>query len=278
MLARAQKPILYTVNTIGAIFIIIPLLWILVPAFETPAEIVQYPPSLIPKPFVFSNFVQLWTAENGVIPHLLLNSVLIAAITIAVVVIVSSLAGYGFAFLQSRWKNISFLFILSAMMVPFQAILIPLFVEMRILGWLNSYLALVAIYTTFILPFAVYMMRSAFAGVPTAIREAAIIDGAKELYIWSRVCLPLIWPALASVSIYAMYFCWNDFMIALVFTSSPRAETLTVGLNLLQSMPFGLTNWGALSAGVVVSSIPVMAVFLALQKYFIRGLVGGAVK
>jgi multiple sugar transport system permease protein len=167
--------------------------------------------------------------------------------------------------------------IIAAMLIPFQALLVPLFQLMRGLGLLNTYLGLIIIYSTFQLPFGIFMMRNAFATVPVSLRESALLDGASELGVVGRVMLPLVLPGIVTTVIYSLYIAWNEFLIALVFTTDENMKLLTVGLRQLAVGRY-TTNWEYLTSGAIISFVPIMIIFLLLQRYFISGVTGGAVK
>ncbi|WP_228409566.1 carbohydrate ABC transporter permease [Radiobacillus deserti] len=198
-------------------------------------------------------------------------------ITIMAVVLISSLAGYGFSKLDIPFKHVFLTFILMAMMIPFHGLLIPLFSIIKGLGLLNTHAALVLIYVTFQLPFTVYMMKNSFDAIPTSLRESALIDGASEFRVFFKVILPLAWPGVATVAIFSAYTTWNDFVVALVFANSEGLQTLNLGLTNLAIGEYG-TSWGLLSAGSIISILPIIVLFIFLQRYFISGLTTGAVK
>lgn len=260
-----------------AIIFLLPFVWAFSTSLKLPANIQVYPPTLIPDPITFSNYQELWQFGDGIFLRFFVNSVIVSGGTTLLVLIVSTLAGYGFAILDFRGKEILFVLLLSALLIPFQALLIPLFALMRDLKLLNTYTCLVIIYATFQLPFGVFMMRNAFATVPKALRESAQLDGATEVRVMRDVMLPLVLPGLVTLAIYCFYTSWNEFLVALVFTTREEMKTLTVGLQQLTVGRYG-TRWDTLTAGSIVSFIPVMILFIFLQRYFVRGLTGGALK
>lgn len=260
-----------------AIIFLLPFVWAFSTSLKLPANIQVYPPTLIPDPVTFSNYQELWQFGDGIFLRFFVNSVVVSGGTTLLVLIVSTLAGYGFAILDFRGKEILFVLLLSALLIPFQALLIPLFALMRDLKLLNTYTCLVIIYATFQLPFGVFMMRNAFATVPKALRESAQLDGATEVRVMRDVMLPLVLPGLVTLAIYCFYTSWNEFLVALVFTTREEMKTLTVGLQQLTVGRYG-TRWDTLTAGSIVSFIPVMILFIFLQRYFVRGLTGGALK
>jgi multiple sugar transport system permease protein len=168
--------------------------------------------------------------------------------------------------------------IIATLMIPFQSILTPLFIILAKLGLNNSLLGLTLVYVTLQLPFSVFMMRNAFDAVPREIEEAARIDGARDLKLLVRVLLPLVLPGAATVAIFAFLNAWNEFLAALVLLSSNDRYTLPVLMMAVRAGRLGAINWGAVQAGVVVTTLPCLVVFLLLQRYYMRGLMAGAVK
>jgi multiple sugar transport system permease protein len=193
-------------------------------------------------------------------------------------VTVSLLAGYGFSRYRFPMKNALFVLIIATLMIPFQSILTPLFIILARLGLNNSLLGLTLVYVTLQLPFSVFMMRNAFDAVPKEIEEAARIDGARDLKLLIRVLLPLVLPGIATVAIFAFLNAWNEFLAALVLLSSNEKYTLPVLMTAVRAGRLGAINWGAVQAGVIVMTIPCLIVFLLLQRYYMRGLMAGAVK
>ncbi|WP_347549129.1 carbohydrate ABC transporter permease [Pseudalkalibacillus hwajinpoensis] len=230
-----------------------------------------------PVNLTFENYKNIFTVENGIFSTYFFNSVILTVITVVCVIIISSLAGYGLSKLDIPYKNVLLVLILMAMMIPFHGLLIPLFSIIKSLGLLNTHGALVLIYVTFQLPFTVYMMKNSFDAIPTSLRESALIDGASEFRLYLKVLMPLVWPGVATVAIFSAYTTWNDFIIALVFANSDRLQTLNLGLTNIAVGEYG-TRWGLLSAGSIISIIPILILFIFLQRYFINGLTSGAVK
>lgn len=214
---------------------------------------------------------------SGVWQHTI-NSLVVSIGTVLITVVVSVLAGYGFSRYRFRFKNVFFVLIIATLMIPFQSILTPLFIILAKLGLNNSLFGLMLVYVTLQLPFSVFMMRNAFDAVPKEIEEAARIDGARDLKMLVRVLLPLVMPGVATVSIFAFLNAWNEFFAALVLLSSNDNFTLPVLMTAVRAGRLGAINWGAVQAGVAVMVIPCLFVFLLLQRYYMRGLMAGAVK
>ncbi len=273
---RAKAP-LYLIHAVLVTLFLIPLFWSLSTSLKTPRDIMVYPPAIVPTNPTLDNYREIWTTRDGIFRRYFLNSVIVSAGAAAVVAAVSTLAGYGFAILTFKGKNVLFVMIIAAILIPFQALLIPLFQLMRDLALLNTYQGLIIIYATFQLPFGIFMMRNAFSTVPISLRESALLDGASEFRVMRSVMLPLVLPGIMTTVIYSLYVTWNEFLIALVFTTHEEMKLLTVGLRQLAVGRY-TTNWEYLTAGSIISFIPIMIIFVFLQRYFIRGVTGGAVK
>ena len=261
-----------------SLLFIAPIAWSALVSFKSSAEAAR--PPLPPWPVEgfstqsYENLakygVGIWTYAG--------NSLTVAAATVVVTVIISLLAGYGFSRFNFPLKNLLFVLIISTVMIPFQSILTPLFLILTKLGLQNTLPGIVLIYVTLHLPFSIFMMRNAFDAVPKEIEDAARVDGASVLLMLRRVMLPLVLPGVATVAIFAFLNAWNEFLAALVLLSSNEKYTLPVLMTAVRAGRLGAINWGAVQAGVVVMTIPCLIVFLLLQRYYMRGLMAGAVK
>ena len=225
----------------------------------------------------FDSYRTLDTFGGGIWHHMF-NSLVVSVATVLITVLVSLLAGYGFSRYRFPLKNLLFILIIATLMIPFQSILTPLFIILSRLGLTNSLVGLTLVYVTLQLPFSVFMMRNAFDAVPKEIEEAARIDGARDLGLLARVLFPLVLPGVVTVAIFAFLNAWNEFFAALVLLSSNDKFTLPVLMTAVRSARMGAIDWGALQAGVVVMVIPCLVVFLLLQRFYMRGLMAGAVK
>lgn len=237
-------------------------------------------PPLPPWPLSGISFDAYRTLDGfgaGIWQHTM-NSLLVSLGTVVLTVAVSVLAGYGFSRYHFPFKNAFFVLIIATLMIPFQSILTPLFIILARLGLNNSLIGLMLVYVTLQLPFSVFMMRNAFDAVPREIEEAARIDGARDLKLLIRVLLPLVMPGVATVSIFAFLNAWNEFFAALVLLSSNENYTLPVLMTAVRAGRLGAINWGAVQAGVAVMVVPCLIAFLLLQRYYMRGLMAGAVK
>lgn len=261
-----------------AFFFLAPFVVMLLSSFRPNSE--SGSPPLPPWPgsgISFDAYRALDAFGSGIWQHMF-NSLVVSVGTVLLTVAVSVLAGYGFSRYRFRFKNVLFVLIIATLMIPFQSILTPLFIILAKLGLNNSLVGLMLVYVTLQLPFSVFMMRNAFDAVPKEIEEAARIDGARDLRLLVRVLLPLVMPGIATVSIFAFLNAWNEFFAALVLLSSNENYTLPVMMTAVRAGRLGAINWGAVQAGVAVMVVPCLFVFLLLQRYYMRGLMAGAVK
>ena len=264
-------------NSILALIMLMPLYWTLITALKDKNEIYEQPPSLFPRSVSLENFREILTRNDGVYLTYLKISVVTTALTMLLVAIVSLLAGYAFSKLKVVGKKIWLLLIIAALMIPFQTLMIPLYSIMSSLHLTNTRISMILIYATFQTPFAVYMMKNAFDMVPDGLRDAAKIDGAGEITVFWKVMMPTTWSSIATIFIYSAYTTWNDYLIAVVFANNEAIKTFNVGLTNMAIGQYG-TEWGLLTAGSLIGLAPIMLLFIFLQKYFIKGMLGGAIK
>lgn len=265
------------VSLLLAIIFLMPIVWSVANSFKPAAEALANPVALFSKAFSLENYRRLEDVGAGW--HIYaMNSLLIAAGTIILTILVSVPAGYGFSKFRFPGQSLIFVLVMATMMIPFQSILTPLFLILKFLGLQNSLLGLVLVYTTFQLPFSIFMMRNAFDAIPAALVEAARIDGASQWTLLRRILMPLALPGVATVAMFAFLNSWNEFLAALIFISDQNKFTLPIMLVNVSSGIYGIIDWGALQAGITVTMIPCILLFLALQRYYVRGLTAGAVK
>jgi multiple sugar transport system permease protein len=276
---RAYMPAVawWAVCLIVAALFLAPLVMVLLTAFKTPAEAAASPPHFWPHHFSLKNFSELGSTGAGILRYVL-NTAIVSLGTVLGTVALATLGGYGFARFRFRGSNALFLVVLGTLMVPFQALLTPLYSVLHVLHLQNSLLGLTLVYITFQLPFALFVMRNAFSGVPRELEDAAAIDGAGVLATLVRVLVPVVKPAVVTVALFAFFSAWNEFLAALIFLSDQARYTLPVFLTTLVTGRLGAINWGVLEAGVVITMIPCIVIFLLLQRYYVRGLVAGAIK
>jgi multiple sugar transport system permease protein len=279
--SKLSRPGLYVLCIVFAIGFLFPVAWSLLNSFKPPSETSASPATFLPSRLTVENYRKLTDPEfgqSGRFFHFFLNSAAVASITVIGTIILSTLAGFGFSRFHFRGKNVMFTMILVTLMVPFQSILTPLFVILRMLKLANTLLGLSLVYITFQLPFGVFMMRNTFATVPRELEEAALIDGCTTFTMLYRVMLKLVRPGIITVAIYAFLNSWNEFLAALIFMLKEDKFTLPIFLASVTTGQYGNIDWGALQAGIILSITPCILLFLLLQRYYLQGLMGGAVK
>jgi raffinose/stachyose/melibiose transport system permease protein len=230
---------------------------------------------LAPWPLHPENYPRAWIASN--IGRLYWNSIYISTVSMVVTVAISALAGYGLGRIRFAGRGLVYGIVLVGLTIPLQIALIPLFINLRTLGLINTQLALIGPYTGFGLAFGTYIMKGFFEGLPRELDEAARLDGAGEFRIFAQVMLPLTRPALATVAIFLFLQNWNEFLFALTFITEGRMRTLPTGIYALLSSEF-YGNYPILAASLVLFSVPVLVLYFMFQQQFIEGLTAGAVK
>jgi multiple sugar transport system permease protein len=256
------------------LFAIFPIVWALLTSLKRGAAIITTVMQYIPREVTFENYVAIWTRSN--FPTLLVNSMVVTAITVVVCALVGTLASYAIARYQFRGRRELMLFYLVIRMFPAVMIIIPLFILMRNLGLLDSRVGLALAYTTFLLPVFIWMMKGFFDAIPLELEDAARIDGCSRLGAMVRVILPLVVGGLVATVVFVAIGAWNEFLFALMMTTSTGSRTWPVGLQLMVG-EFQLP-WGTLAAGGIISIIPVVLLFALVQRALVRGLTAGAVK
>ncbi len=268
----------YIILIVLGLLFLFPMAWSLLNSVKKPAEALAVPPTYLPTEVVFDNYVELTSyGRFGVMQHVY-NSTFVSLLTVAGTLVLSTLGGYGFARFRFPGKNMLFIMVLSTLMIPFQSILIPLFVMLVAVDLHNSLWGLALVYITFQLPFGIFLMRNSFLAVPYEIEESALLDGCTSLSVLYKMMLRLVLPGIVTVAIYAFINSWNEFLAALIFMTDQSNFTLPVFLANIRSGLFGIVDWGALQAGLIVSIAPCLLIFLFLQRYYMNGLIGGAVK
>lgn len=261
-----------------AFLFIAPLAWSFLVSLKPSAEAMQPPLPPWPEAGISTQNYETLTHFGSGIWAYTWNSVVVSLSTVAITIVVSLLAGYGFSRLKFPLKNLLFVLIISTIMIPFQSVLTPLFLILTKLGLQNTLLGIICIYVTLQLPFSIFMMRNAFDAVPKDIEDAARVDGASVILILYRVMLPLVLPGVASVAIFAFLASWNEFLAALILLSDQSKYTLPVLMAAVRAGQYGSVDWGAVQAGVTLMMLPCLVIFLLLQRYYLRGLTAGAVK
>ncbi|MFY9968044.1 MAG: carbohydrate ABC transporter permease [Roseiarcus sp.] len=246
-------------------------------SIKTTADASASPPHYLPQALSLENYVKVIDFQAGLATYVG-NSLIVALMTIAACVVLAAPAGYGLARFSMRGKEIAFLILLAPIMIPYQAILTPLYLDFAKVGLVNTHAGLAVVHTILQLPFSIYLMRNSFEAIPREIEEAAMVDGCSAWRRLAFVFLPLAVPALVTVALFAFINSWNEFLAALIFMSRETSFTVPIMLVSVRIGHHGAVDWGALQASVVISIIPCLAVYLALQRYYMSGLLSGAVK
>ncbi|HSW43925.1 MAG TPA: carbohydrate ABC transporter permease [Patescibacteria group bacterium] len=263
---RLGRGLLYFLLVAGGAAMLFPFAWMLSTAFQSEGALLVPPPKLIPAPIELGNFGVVAAAFP--LWQFLFNSIAVAAVSTTLQVLTSAMAAYAFARLTFRGRDKLFLLYLATLMVPLQVTIMPLFVQMRYLGLVDTYAGLLL--PTIASAFGTFLLRQAFLGLPRELEEAAFIDGAGHWTVFRRIVLPLSLPALATFGIFAFMASWNSFLWPLVIVHSQDLMTLPVGLSILQGRY--TTAWNLVMAGATVAVVPMLLVFLVAQKYVVRGV------
>jgi multiple sugar transport system permease protein len=254
-----------------------PLVFSFLASIESTAEASAAPPHYFPQTFSLQNYLKVAGYQAGLATYIG-NSIVVALTTIAACIALAVPAGYGLARFSPYGKEIAFLVLLAPMMIPYQALLTPLYLDFARFGLVDNRFGLAIVHTILQLPFSVYLMRNAFEAIPREIDEAAMIDGCSAWRRLTHIFLPLAVPGLVTVALFAFINSWNEFIAALIFMNREYSFTVPILLVSVRTGDHGAVDWGSLQASVIVSIIPCLLVYLALQRYYISGLLSGAVK
>lgn len=264
--AVSGKKIIRTISMLVILLVIaFPFLWLIISSFKHEKDIISFPPRIFADSYTLDNYIKVWTT----IPLLdyIKNTVIFAGGTVITSVFFDPLAGYAFARMRFKGKSVLFYFVLLTMMIPFQVFMIPLFIEVNLLGMLDTYAGLIIPRMT--TAFGIFMMRSFFITLPDSLEEAARIDGLSEFNIFLKIMLPLSKPTLLSLGIFTLMNSWNDLLYPLILTSSSKMRTLPAGLALFTGQ--NISFYGPVMAGTVISMLPLLVVYIFAQKYFVQG-------
>jgi multiple sugar transport system permease protein len=265
------------IGTLLSILFLLPLGWAVFRSFLPYNLVTAAPTSQDLSHLTFANYHKLVGSQIGIL-HYVINSLVVAIGTALLTAVIATMAGYGFARFPFRGSGIVFALILATLMVPFQAVLTPLFLELHTMRLTNTLLGLVLFYTTFNLPFGVFVMRNTFLQIPWELSEAAAVDGASAARTLFSVLRPLAVPGVATTILYAFLFSWTEFIGALTFLTTNSLFTLPIELFNIEYGSVGQVNYGYLETGAVIAMIPCVILYVGLQRYYIRGLRSGAVK
>ena len=271
---RGPAPSCTSCSRLFAAYSLFPLLWALVTSLKRPQDTVAYPPRWIPDPLTFQNYVEVLTRTS--VPWQILNTMLAASLAAVIVVAASSLAGYGFSRFDFRGKDFLLLSLLGCVMVSGATKVVPLYLMLHKLGLLNSLSGLGLVYSVEFLPISVWLMKSYVDTIPVELDEAASVDGCSRLRTFVRIVFPLSLPGVTAVALITFVRSAQEFIYAATFLTETGVKTSPVGLYMFFT-ELGV-EWGQLTAASLVIVLPIVLVFLLLQKWFVAGLTMGAVK
>jgi len=262
----------YAVLAAASLVVAFPLLLALSYSFMTEAQVTSFPPPVLPASLQLDNYARVFSTIP--IGRYLLNSAIVSLLVVIGQLITASLAAYAFTFIRFKGREVAFLVFLSTLMIPWEATIIPNYITVRDLGWLDSYQGLAVPFMA--TAFGTFLLRQSFLQLPQALIDAAIVDGASRLRLLLQVVLPLSRPALGTVAVYAFLSTWNQYFWPLLITNQTLMRTTQVGLAQLRFEES--LRWGFLMSGVVMVAVPTLLLLVLGQRQLVRGLTAGAVK
>ncbi len=262
----ARKAALYVLMTAISFIMVVPFIWMLSTSFKENGQVLIFPPQWIPNPWMWENYTYTWSAAK--MGLYFRNTLIVTAALTAGQTVTCSLAAYAFSRLEFRGRDVIFLIYLGTMMIPIQVTLIPLYIIMRMFGWIDTFQGLIvpfifSAYNTFLL-------RQSFLTLPKSLDESALIDGCNHMKIFLRIIVPLSKPALITQAIFCALWAWNDLLWPTVIANTDRVRTLVVGLQMFKSAY--AIQWNYLMAGTCISIIPMLILYLFCQRYFVEGI------
>ena len=258
---------LHLVLILGALTMIVPFLWLVSTSLKDFSQVFNIPPNWIPDPVIWSNYPDSWNAQPFARAYW--NSFYIAAIVVTSQLLTCSMAGYAFARINFPFRDTVFIIFLATLMIPHQITIIPTYLIMRDLGWLDTHLALIVPPALFS-AFGVFLMRQFIKGLPEELEESAILDGANRWRIYWQIIVPLIKAPLAALAIFSFLGQWNNFFNPIIFLSTPDKFTIPLLLNRFRGLY--VTDWTLMMAAATIAIIPVLIIYLLGQRYIIEGV------
>jgi len=268
-----RKIIRGAVNLVIIAFALFPILWGLSSSFKPTDRIIEFPPRLLPEAPTLEHYQRIFADDAA---FYIMNSALVSAATVILTLVLAALGGYALARYDFRGRTFAMMAVISVMSIPIASLLVPTFTLISVLGLFDTRLGLVLLYTAYQLPAALWMLYGYFMSLPVEIENAARVDGCSPTRTLRKVVLPLSKPGLVAAALFILVFAWNDFVVAMTMTSSQDTRTFPVAIHFY--LGFYGREWGPLLAASLVSIVPIIAVFVFLQRYFMSGLTGGGVK
>ncbi len=266
--------LIYCALVVAAMIALFPVFWMASSSLKPGTELFARDMTLLPIDWTLENYLNVW--NNTSFPRYFWNSFVVAGLSTILSVIVSMYAAYALARIRFFGRNAFGMLMLVTQMFPHILLVLPLFLIIQRIGLLNTHAALILAYTAFSLPFTIWLLRGFFEAIPVELEEAAAIDGASQIKTFHRIILPLAGPGLAAVTMFGFIRGWNEFLFALVFLQTRTLFTLPLGLASFQEE--FTTRWDLMMAGAGIITLPVLFLFLLMQRFIVQGLLGGAVK
>lgn len=267
----------HTLSLVLSVAFLFPLVWAMMNSVKPRAEANQQPPTWFPHSLSLANYQGLAAYGEGLSTYAF-NSLAVSVLTVLGTVVVAVLGGYGFARFEFGGKRPLFLAVLTILMVPYATILLPLYIVLGKLGLQNSLIGLSLVLVMFQLPFGIFMMRNSFESVPRELEESALVDGCTNVGALRYISLRIVMPGVVTVALFAFLASWNEFLAPLIFLNDGAKYTLPIMLVNIRSGAYGAVDFGALQAGVVVAMLPCLVLYLVLQRFYVSGLVNGALR
>jgi multiple sugar transport system permease protein len=254
---------------------LLPLFFMVSTSLKSKKELLKFPPTFLPESWQWSNYREIFDTLN--FGQMYMNSLIIGILTVVGTLVSSALAGYGFARYRGKGSNLWFMLMLSTMMLPYPAIMIPQFILFSKLNWIDTFLPLI-VPAFFGSAYNIFLLRQFFSTLPDELFDAGRIDGCSEFRMWRQIALPLSGPALATVAIFAFIYSWNDLLTPVLYLSSSDKFTLPVGMSSFTSSRFRIPPWHLLMVASVLAMLPIVALFAIAQKRFVEGIVLTGIK
>jgi multiple sugar transport system permease protein len=271
---RAASAARYAALIAGSAVMVLPFLYMLSTSFKSQTYVLSIPPQFVPHPATTANYSVAWASDD--FARYFVNSLVVAICTTTLSLLLSSMMAYGFARFRFRGRELLYRLLLLGLMIPAMMLIIPQFVLAKYLGLIDSLTGLVVFYVAGSLPLNTFLLRGFFAAIPVELEQAMRVDGAGAWSRYRRLILPLAKPALATATIFTFLASWDEFAWSLTIITTPSKQTLPLAISLFQGQ--NSTLWNLVFAASVIAVLPVIAVFLIFQRYFVQGLTSGAVK
>lgn len=271
---KSQIYIVYIVASILSFIVLFPILWMVITSLKTTPEIYAFPVVYFPQKITLEHYHSALSEGNFLM--YLRNSVIISGSSVILSLIVSILPAYALARFKFAGKNFILATVLLLVLLPQVSFVVPMFQFLKTLRLVNSYIGVVISYLPFVTPIQIMLLLGFFAEIPKSIEEAAVVDGSSYMTTFIKIVLPVSVPSIISVGIYSFFFSWNELMFAMSFLTQQNKQTIPVFLSFLVG-EFGI-NWGQLFAAATLATLPTLVIFVFLQRFFVTGLVAGAVK